>query len=90
MSQTDLAATILGQMGIAHDDFIFSRDIFADTYTAPFGYHAFHNGVMLTDKEGMTSIDTMLNEVVEGEDNPQRRKHIDAILQKLYQDLADR
>ena len=90
VSQTDLAATILGQLGIAHDDFIFSRDIFADTYTTPFGYHAFHNGVMLTDKDGMTSVDTMLNEVEEGEDDPHRRKQIDAILQKLYQDLADR
>lgn len=90
ISQTDLAATLLGQLGIDHSEYLFSRDVLADTYTTPFGYHAFHNGVMLTDKDGMTSVDTMLNEVVEGEDNPQRRKQIDAILQKLYQDLADR
>ena len=27
-SQTDIAATLLAQMGIAHDDYPFSRDIF--------------------------------------------------------------
>lgn len=88
--QTDLAATLLGQLGIVHDDFIFSRDVMADTYTRSFGYHAFHNGVMLADETGMTTVDVMLSKVVEGEDSPVRRKYINAILQKLYQDLAER
>lgn len=90
ISQTDLAATLLGQLGIDHSEYLFSRDVLADTYTTPFGFHAFHNGAMFIDSSGMTVVDTMLNEVIEGEDDPQRRKKLDAILQKLYQDLADR
>lgn len=90
ISQTDIAATLLGQLGIDHSDFLFSRDVLADTYTRPFGLHAFHNGVMLADTSGHTVVDTMLNTVSEGEDDPQRRKNIAAILQKIYQDLADR
>lgn len=88
MSQTDLAATLLGQLGISHRDFIFSRDVTADTYTVPFGIHVFHNGIMLADTEGKTVVDTMLDKVIEGTDDPVRRKRIAAILQKIYHDLS--
>lgn len=90
ISQSDLAATLLGQLGIDHDEYIFSRDILADTYTKPFGAHVFHNGIMLADAEGVTVVDTQLNKILEGEGNTQHRQYIDAILQKTYQDLADR
>ena len=39
MSQTDLPATVLGQLDIPHEEFIFSRDVLADTYIYPFAIH---------------------------------------------------
>lgn len=90
MSQTDFAATLLGQLGIKHSDFLFSRDVTADSYTEPFGLHVFPNGVMLADDSGKTVIDTMSGEIMEGDADPQRVKRIKAILQKIYEDLDKR
>lgn len=42
-SQSDLAATLLAQLGIAHGDFLFSRDLF-DPARPKFGYWCFNNG----------------------------------------------
>lgn len=89
MSQTDLAATLLGQMGMAHDEFIFSRDVLADTYKEPFSFHTYNNGFMLTDERGSTIVDNVSDEAIEGAD-PDREKKGRAILQKLYEDLAGR
>lgn len=90
MSQTDLAATLLGQMGIAHDDFLFSRDILSPEYTDRFGLHIFNQGIMLREPDGYTVLDTMLDEVTEGTPDPVRLRRIRAILQKIYQDLDKR
>lgn len=90
ISQTDIAATLLGQMDLPHHDFLFSRDVTADTYTSPSGIHAFHNGMMLADSDGYTVVDTMLDKVTEGDDTPRRRNQIAATLQQLYADLSRR
>jgi hypothetical protein len=90
ISQTDIAATLLGQMDLPHHDFLFSRDVTADTYTTPSGIHAFHNGMMLADSDGYTVVDTMLDKVTEGDDTPRRRNQIAATLQQLYADLSRR
>lgn len=87
MSQTDLAATLLGQMGLDHSEFIFSRDILADTYTEPFSFHTFNNGFMFTDPTGSTIVDNVSGLATEGSD-PEREKKGRAILQKLYHDLS--
>lgn len=89
MSQTDLAATLLGQMGIDHSDFIFSRDVLADTYTDPFALHIFNNGFMITDPRGTTIYDTMIEKATEGDDE-RRMRMGKAILQKIYEDLDQR
>lgn len=89
MSQTDLAATLLGQMNLPHDEFIFSRDILADTYKEPFSFHTYTNGFMLTDERGSTIVDNVSDEAIEGAD-PGRERKGRAILQKLYEDLANR
>ena len=55
-SQSDLAATLLSQMGIAHDDFALSRDIFApESYK--FGYYTFNNGFGVVDDSASTIYD---------------------------------
>lgn len=89
MSQTDLAATLLGQMGLPHDEFIFSRDVLADTYKEQFSFHTYTNGFMLTDRRGVTIVDNVSDQAIEGPD-PQRERQGRAILQKLYEDLSQR
>lgn len=88
-SQTDIAATILGQMGLPHDNFPFSRDITADTYRYPFAFNTFNNGFNLRDSTGCTVYDNVAGQATYGTD--ERREHIGkVILQTLYDDLSAR
>ena len=88
-SQTDIAATILGQLGLPHDDFLFSRDVTADTYRYPFAFNTFNNGFNLRDSTGYTVFDNVADRALFGAD--QRREHVGkVILQTLYDDLANR
>ena len=88
-SQTDIAATVLGQMGLPHDDFIFSRDVTADTYRYPFAFNTFNNGFNLRDSTGYTVYDNVAGKATYGAD--ERREHIGkVILQTLYDDLSAR
>ena len=88
-SQTDIAATILGQMGLPHDDFPFSRDVTADSYKYPFAFNTFNNGFNLRDSTGFTVYDNVAKRALFGAD--ERREHIGkVILQTLYQDLSAR
>ncbi len=89
MSQTDLAAILLGQMGIDHSDFIFSRDVLSPDYVDPIAFHIFHNGIMSTDTRGTTIYDTLADTVVSGEDNARIEK-CKALLQYLYTDIDKR
>lgn len=87
MSQTDLAATILGQMGLDHSDFPFSRDVTADTYTRPFGFHTYNNGFLVDTPEGYTDYDNVAEAAVSGA-HPGRERLGKAILQRLYAYLS--
>ncbi len=55
-SQIDLSATLLGQLGIKHDDFMFSKDVF-DNNSPEFAIFAFNNGFGIIEKEGYASYD---------------------------------
>ena len=50
-SQIDICATLLGQLGIAHDDFDYSKDIFSDD-TPKFAYYTFNEGFGVVDASG--------------------------------------
>lgn len=89
MSQTDLAATLLGQLGMPHDEFTFSRDVLADTYQVPFTFHDYPNGFLIRNAEGYTDYDNDMNTAIEGEDAT-RESMGKAILQKLYDDIDRR
>lgn len=87
MSQTDIAATLLGQMDMPHDEFIFSRDVLADTYVHPFSLHVFSNGFFLTDERGDTEFDNVSDQAVKGAD--ERREEIGkAVTQKVHSYLG--
>lgn len=89
MSQTDIAATLLGQMGLDHSDFTFSRDILADTYIRPMGFHTYNNGFLIVTPEGYTEYDNVAGTAVKGAD-PGRELTGKAILQHLYDDIDRR
>lgn len=89
LSQTDIPATILAQLGIAHDDFIFSRDVMSTSYTYPFSFSTFNNGFNFRDSTGCTVYDNVAGKALEGAD-AQREKLGKAILQTLYNDLNKR
>lgn len=55
-SQTDLAATLLSQLGINHRRFTMSRNIFAPE-AEQFGYYTFNNGFGVVNSAGATIYD---------------------------------
>lgn len=88
VSQTDIAATVLAQMGLNHDEFTFSRDVFSSTYT-PTAFNTFVNGFVLRDTEGATVVDNITDKAIKNP-NPEREHKGRAILQYLYADIAKR
>ncbi len=88
-NQTDIAATLLGQLGLSHDEYRFSRDVMSETYTCPFAYHTFNNGFSLVEGERHVIYDLTANQIIsgEGEDLVKRGK---ALLQVTSHDLSKR
>ncbi len=89
-NQSDLAATLLGQMGIGHRQFAFSRDVASQGYCRPMAWHTFNNGMTLYDSLGFTAYDLDAQHVVahEGGDAARRLRVARALLQLTSHDLA--
>ena len=51
-AQIDIAATLLAQLGVAHDDFDYSKDIFAPPPPRKFAYYTFNDGFGVVDASG--------------------------------------
>ena len=88
-NQTDLAATLLGQLRLPHDDFRWSRDILSCSYQYPFAIHQFNHGFALTDSTGFIAYDLdALRFVTTESTQPQRLERMGkAILQATTEDL---
>lgn len=91
-NQTDIAATLLAQLGIDHSDFLFSRNVLSESYTYPFSFYTFSNGLCFIDSTGVTLYDDdsgqcLINDPDGAELRLNRGK---AILQTLYDDLEAR
>jgi phosphoglycerol transferase MdoB-like AlkP superfamily enzyme len=91
-SQIDLSATLLNQLGLSSDDFVFSRDIL-DSTLPHYAFYTFHNGFGFIDENGKTVFDNegdrvMLEESVGGSDS--RLQKGKALLQTLYDDMGSR
>ena len=56
-NQSDLPATLLGQLRLPHDDFRFSRDVMSRNYRYPFAVHTFNNGISVIDSTGFAVYD---------------------------------
>ena len=97
MAQSDMAATLLGQLDIPHNDFIFSRDVMSKTYRCPSAFHTFDNGMTLIDSLGVVTYDnnakrTIYSELFTGGqmDIKLYESKIKAVLQTVYKDAATR
>ena len=89
MNQSDLAATLLSQMGIPHDDYPWSRNVLSSKYTYPFVYCNWPAGLLFADSTG-TSIYDLDGEVLITDrpaDDGHRLLHAKAILQGSYNQL---
>lgn len=92
ISQTDLAATLLGQLGVDYQEFIFSRDFFRPDYPKSI-FYSFNNGFAFMDSTGVSIYDNaagvpLLESPAAGSEH--RFEKGKAVLQTLYQDLGNR
>ena len=63
-NQTDLPATLLGQLGIPHDEYTFSRDVLSSNYTYPFAVHTYNNAITMRDSTGFAIYDLNANRII--------------------------
>ena len=91
-NQTDLPATLLGQLGIAHDEYTFSRDVLSVTYKHPFAIHTYDDGYTIIDSASFVNYDFISNRVVSnyGKDRDKLILRAKAILQAASKDLNKR
>lgn len=68
MNQSDMAATLLGQLGIDHSDYIFSRDVMSEEYSNPFAFISFTGGMGVIDSTGCTVYDLTADRITENRD----------------------
>ena len=87
-SQSDLAATLLAQLGIAHGDFLFSRDLF-DPARPKFGYWCFNNGFGVADAGGTTIFDCTSARVISPDSTAAQLRDGKAMLQTPYKAIRE-
>lgn len=92
MNQTDLAATLLGQLGLEHTAFTFSRNVLGSDYKYPFAFYSFNNGFSFRDSTGVTVFDNNSGSILfdEPEADESRLDKGKTILQTVYDDLGNR
>ena len=91
-NQTDLPATLLGQLGLNHDAYTFSRDVLSKTYTHPAAIHTYDDGFTMMDSTSFVNYDFISDRVVRGEGPGYQRliRQAQAILQMATKDLKGR
>jgi phosphoglycerol transferase MdoB-like AlkP superfamily enzyme len=91
-NQTDLPATLLGQLGLNHDNYFLSRDVMSKTYTKPFAIHTYTEGYSMYDSVSFVNYDMISDRVIveEGRKNPELLQRARAILQAASDDLKKR
>ncbi|MBP5360126.1 MAG: LTA synthase family protein [Bacteroidaceae bacterium] len=90
-NQTDLAATLLGQLRLTHADFTFSRDVLSSSYSYPCAVHTFSGGITLIDTAGHVVRELGVNSENSGAKKEKSLyRKAKAYLQKTMQDFAER
>lgn len=88
-SQIDLCATLLGQLGLPHDDYDYSKDIFAPAPPRKFAYYTFNDGFGVVDASGAVVWDATTQQTVSGDD-PELLEIGRTMLQTTYVDISRR
>ena len=99
MNQSDMPATLLGQLRIPHKEYTFSRDVFSTDYKYPFAFFTFKEGFGFADSTGHTVYGIISDKI--NEDSARNGKPSEAetavrvnrgkaILQSIYDDLGRR
>ena len=91
-NQTDFPATLLGQLGLSHADYAFSRDVLSSTYSTPCAIHTYDDGYLMYDTTSYVCYDFIGERVVSAEGNRQAQlqQWAKAILQAASNDLNER
>ena len=90
-SQTDIAATVLDQLGISHDQFKWSKDLL-DPSANQFAFYSFNNGFGFVTPQGITTVDNVSKKVIyatNGQDSSALNNG-KAYMQFSYEDYLDR
>lgn len=92
MNQTDMAATLLAQLGLDHSMFPFSRNVLGSDYVYPFAFYSSGSVFAFRDSTGVTAYDIKADCISyeEPSANEGRLKKGKAILQTAYDDLGNR
>ena len=90
MNRSDLAATLLSQMGRPHRQFPWSRNVLSKDYTYPFAYSSYPGGILFADSTGVSVFDITADEPIteQPSPSPERLRRAKAILQTSYDMLG--
>lgn len=92
-NQSDLAATLLGQLGLPHNDFPFSRDVLSRTYTRPSAAHTWSEGILWIDPTGYSAVNVLTKPASVTNEHPapsrRRANAAKAFLQTCYDALGE-
>lgn len=91
-NQTDLAATLMRQLGLPAQPFVFSKDIL-DPKAPHYAFYTFQNGFGMIDSTGVSVYDNESNRLLLEEPQAGSDSRIEkgkALLQTLYDDLGSR
>ena len=87
-SQSDLAATLLAQLGIPHTDFPLSRDML-DPALPKFGYYCFNNGFGVVDASGATIYDCTAGRTISPDSSEEQLRDGKTMLQSTYKIIRE-
>jgi hypothetical protein len=92
MNQTDMAATLLGQLGLDYSMFPFSRNVLSESYVYPFAFYSSGSVFAFRDSTGVSAYDIKADCISYEEPLPseERLNRGKAILQSAYDDLGKR
>lgn len=89
-SQNDIAATLLGQLGVKHQDFLFSKNMMSDA-TPKFAFFDVPDAFGMVSEENSIIYDNKTQKIVYDQGRKgYNLKRGQAYLQKLYDDIASK
>jgi phosphoglycerol transferase MdoB-like AlkP superfamily enzyme len=89
-NQSDLPATLLGQLHLSHNDFTFSRDVLSSSYVHRMAFHTYTEGMTVFDSTGFMAYDIDVERFIahEGPDRDRLLQQGKSLLQLISNDLV--